>query len=1281
MEFLLFALLGLAVPFVLPIASWVSARRTRRRVEDLEAAVAEQTTTIERLSKSLAELRRQSRPEPAPGQAAARAADVAITPPAPVAPVPVPVAAPKPVAPPPAPVVPVAPPPRVAPPAPAARPVVENPWPGDPPRKPVQPAPPVPPAVERPWSEPARPQATDPPRPHVPPVPPRPPVRAEGPPEPPKPPFDWESLVGVKLFSAIAGIALVLAAIFFLRYSVQQGWLQPPVRVMIGIAVAIALLVVCELKAARKYPATANALDAAAIAILFATFFAAHALWNLIPAGITFGLLAVVTALAVLLSIRRESPFIAVLGLLGGFATPALLSTGENRPIPLFAYLLLLNVGLAWVAHRQTWPVLSILTLALTTIYQWGWTFKFLAESSLPLAMGVFLIFPIVSVTALLLARRSADAGGGGASATFERSAMVAAALPILFAAYLAAVPGYGARPALLFGFLALIDVGLLALDIARRQTLMHATGAVATVLVTAVWLATSYRPDFRVTVLAFTSGFVALYLIAPVVAGWFARPLSGPAAAAAYAAPFLLFVFPVIARIDPASADPRTLFAPLFGLVVLCAWRAIATTEAFLYFVAAFFAVAAQAAWSTQHLTVERLGAAIALYGAFGALTAGVPLLARRLGRALQPEAAAGLMLLASMGLLLFLASGDIAPAALWALALLLAILNAGVFLESASARMPAVAIAGTLLSWVILGIWWSQAAASVGILASLAIVGGLTLVTLAGYAWAQRTTPEADIGGSGARDPGARRAGSRESFERGLYLALAGHMFLFFVALNREWSLPPWPLFGALAVLTLAVSATSLATRAGVAHVAGVVAASVIVLVWTSVAAVAPWPTAGLAASAAISLFALVWLTVAARFQAVPSATAGAIAALFLSELTAVVSGASPGRPPFYLLLAVHVANGSILLALSWRQRWHQVAVGAAIVSGAAAYATGINPAPAWQQRLALAAALYAVYTAYPLIVGARDRAAREPWFVALIAAVATFFAAREAFVAADLEWMIGIVPVAQGLVTAVLLRALLRLEPPGARDAGRLALVAAAALGFVTVAIPLQLDHQWITLGWALEGAALAWLYGRVPHRGLLMACAALLGAVFVRLAVNPAVFSYEPRGATRIFNWYLYTYLIAAAALFAAAWWLSRTDDDLVDGLPRLSRLLPAGAVILLFLLLNIEIADYYSTGPEITFRFGGTVSQDLTYTIGWLAFGMVLLAAGIYARARPARITAVSLIAVTTFKCFLYDLGSLGGLYRVASFVGLAMSLALVSVALQKYVMDRPRGTA
>jgi uncharacterized membrane protein len=219
---------------------------------------------------------------------------------------------------------------------------------------------------------------------------------------------------------------------------------------------------------------------------------------------------------------------------------------------------------------------------------------------------------------------------------------------------------------------------------------------------------------------------------------------------------------------------------------------------------------------------------------------------------------------------------------------------------------------------------------------------------------------------------------------------------------------------------------------------------------------------------------------------------------------------------------------------------------------------------------------------------------------------------------------------------------------------------------------------LSNQWITIGWALEGGALAWLYRRVPHKGLLYAVAALMAVVFARLVLNPAVFIYEPRGSVRLLNWYLYAYVTCAAAMFVAARWLSTTDDRVLPPLPRTSTLLTPAAVIVLFLLLNIEVADFFATGPEITFRFGATLAQDLTYTLTWLVFGMAMLAGGIYAGNRYGRMAAVALIAITTCKAFLYDLGSLGGLYRVGSLVGLAASLALVALALQKFVLQTPK---
>jgi len=126
------------------------------------------------------------------------------------------------------------------------------------------------------------------------------------------------------------------------------------------------------------------------------------------------------------------------------------------------------------------------------------------------------------------------------------------------------------------------------------------------------------------------------------------------------------------------------------------------------------------------------------------------------------------------------------------------------------------------------------------------------------------------------------------------------------------------------------------------------------------------------------------------------------------------------------------------------------------------------------------------------------------------------------------------------------------------------------------------------------------------------------------------------------------------------------------------LPRTCTVAFTCAGILLFLLLNVEIADFYAEGPTFAFRFGARLDQDLTYTIGWLVFGLGLLAVGIVARSRGARLAALALVAVTACKGFLYDLSRLGGLYRVASFVGLAMALAVVSVALQRFVLRAPR---
>ena len=797
---------------------------------------------------------------------------------------------------------------------------------------------------------------------------------------------------------------------------------------------------------------------------------------------------------------------------------------------------------------------------------------------------------------------------------------------------------------------------------IARRQPLLHITGGLATLVVFGTWLATSYVPgEGWSAALVCTAAVVSLYLFALPLARWFGRPFEGSPVRVGLAAPLALFVFAVLAAIEPDFARPLPLFSTLLALVVLTAWRAAMESAGGLYYVASFFAIAAEGVWSAVYLTEARLRLAVVIYTAFGLVSMAAPVLARRARREFLPAWGSGVVLLASLVLLAFVSLGPVSSAALWALALLLAIMNAGLFVESASGGLPRISQIGSLLSWGLLALWWPRAAGSIGVLPSLMVMSGLTLVTLAGHAWAGRRVVHEAEPASAAR------------FSQGLYLALVGHLFLVLIAGNREWSLPPWPIFGALAVMTLGTSAASLVTRTASLHAAGVIGAALVVFTWAGAAGSPAWGLTIVVAAAAVSLFALAWIALDGRTSAMAAAVV-----LFLGDL-AVLSGTETNAPaPFLAQLLIHVFDVAAILTLTARYRWRFVALAAVVPAWMAVVQWQSLPASEWRSLLLLAAALYAVFISYPLILGARARGDRDPYVAAVLASAMFFFGGRHAFEAGGLGWAVGVVPVGVAAILAFLLRSLLRLEPAGERDIGRLALVAGAALGFVTVAIPLQLDHQWITIGWALEGAAMAWLYRRIPHRGLLYGATALLAAVFVRLAANPEILLYEPRGSMRILNWYLYAYLICAASMFAAAWWMSGTEDRLFAGMPRMSVLLQAAGVILLFLLLNIEIADFYSTGPTIVFRFGATVSQDLTYTIGWLAFGLLLLAAGIYAKSRAARITAVALIAVTTLKCFLFDLKSLGGLYRVASLMGLALSLVLVSMVLKKYALSKPK---
>jgi uncharacterized membrane protein len=232
-------------------------------------------------------------------------------------------------------------------------------------------------------------------------------------------------------------------------------------------------------------------------------------------------------------------------------------------------------------------------------------------------------------------------------------------------------------------------------------------------------------------------------------------------------------------------------------------------------------------------------------------------------------------------------------------------------------------------------------------------------------------------------------------------------------------------------------------------------------------------------------------------------------------------------------------------------------------------------------------------------------------------------------------------------------------------------QLAWFGGVALFFITLIFPIQFDRQWITIGWALEGAALLWLFHRVPHGGLRLTGVGLLVAAFVRLALNPAVLEYHPRAATAVFNWYLYAYGVVTIALFAGAKLLAPPRHLILQS--NVQPILAGLGTLLAFLLLNIEIADYFSTpGSTLTFEFSGNFARDMTYSIAWALFALVLLVAGIAKKVPAARYAAIGLLGVTLLKLFLHDLAQLAQLYRIGAFIGVAVIAMLASFLYQKF---------
>ncbi len=370
--------------------------------------------------------------------------------------------------------------------------------------------------------------------------------------------------------------------------------------------------------------------------------------------------------------------------------------------------------------------------------------------------------------------------------------------------------------------------------------------------------------------------------------------------------------------------------------------------------------------------------------------------------------------------------------------------------------------------------------------------------------------------------------------------------------------------------------------------------------------------------------------------------------------------------------LLLVALLLGVTKLLSLDWMPAVALVCVGALECAWHFNRFDLGNPKISPQLALIWYLVFFGVFALFPFLFLRKFSEKVVPWAAAAMAGPLQFFLIYRIIKVAYPNQIMGLVPVTFAVPALVSLIAILK-KVPSANPAriSQLAWFGGVALFFITLIFPIQFENQWITIGWALEGAALLWLFHRVPHAGLRLVGFGLLVAAFVRLALNPSVLEYHPRAATAIFNWYLYAYGSVTVCLFTGAALIAPPRNKILgtNAQPILFTL----GTVLAFLLLNIEIADYFSPpGSTLTFQFSGNFARDMTYSIAWALFALILLVVGIWRKIPGARYSALGLLSVTILKLFFHDLARLNQLYRIGALIGVAVIAMLASVAYQRF---------
>ena len=247
-------------------------------------------------------------------------------------------------------------------------------------------------------------------------------------------------------------------------------------------------------------------------------------------------------------------------------------------------------------------------------------------------------------------------------------------------------------------------------------------------------------------------------------------------------------------------------------------------------------------------------------------------------------------------------------------------------------------------------------------------------------------------------------------------------------------------------------------------------------------------------------------------------------------------------------------------------------------------------------------------------------------------------------------------------------------------------------AIALVLLTIAMPIQLNGNWITIAWAVEGLVLLWLGFYLASYHLRFGGLVVFVLAGLRLAFFDTRLSYDT-DFIMFFNMRFLTFAICIAAFFAASYLYYRAREKIDTSERKVFPVLLLAGNFFTLWILTAEVISFFD--EKIRVLHGGLQPRDMIFeqvrktdylaiknlehaknfsiSLLWAIYSIASIGIGILRHNRIIRLAGLVLFMVTIVKVFIVDVFSLGGtIYRVLSLVGLGIILVISGYLYQRY---------